>query len=244
MSEENIIFGHLDTFCNRIKCVCDQIISLLQFQALYRESLSLSRPKREDISSVRMNRKDLESSNSSAEDEDTFETSIGNEELFFKNSTDKSSSTRNNNQTTEEVKKGVAQSLGILLEENENEAFSRLSISIGNKRQIGSSLIQIDSAKEKIAPPNNVGEINQELSSDSDFGDIEGLIDTNETKEIDDLLGKKNLNASNADLNPERLFKLEKSIESDSKRIMKKAHSLSKEDLKLISIRKFHPFNN
>jgi hypothetical protein len=49
MSEEDIIFGHIDTFCNRIKCIIDQITSLAQFQLLLKASAGLSRPKKEDL---------------------------------------------------------------------------------------------------------------------------------------------------------------------------------------------------
>lgn len=49
MSEEDIIFGHIDTFCNRIRCIIDQITSLAQFQLLLKASVGLSRPKKEDL---------------------------------------------------------------------------------------------------------------------------------------------------------------------------------------------------
>lgn len=88
MSEENVIFAHLDTFCNRVKCVCDQITSLAQFQSLYRASSSLSRPKREELSSVRMNRKDLESAASSINDDDEAARDDDDEEKNAKSATE------------------------------------------------------------------------------------------------------------------------------------------------------------
>ena len=49
MSDEEAIFGHLDVFCNRVKSLLEQIISLAQFQSLYNQANSLPRPKREDF---------------------------------------------------------------------------------------------------------------------------------------------------------------------------------------------------
>lgn len=235
MSEENVIFGHLDTFCVRIKCVCDQIVSLVQFQALYRASLSLSRPKREDINSVRINRKDLGSANSSQnDDEDTLENGV--EENQKNIDGEQLNSIRNNKKNQEEeMKAGIIQSLGILVEENESEIFSRLSISMGNKKQVGSSSIQnVETSKEKTTS-NNFGEMDQDFSSDSDFEDIEELDKKNEANEEFDIGERNVVTTGSVEFNAESLFKLEKSIENDSKKIMKKAHLLSKEDLKLMS---------
>ena len=49
MSEEDVIFGHIDTFCNRIRCVLDQMVSLSQFHFLLKTSSYLPRIKKEDV---------------------------------------------------------------------------------------------------------------------------------------------------------------------------------------------------
>ena len=232
MSEENVIFGHLDTFCNRVKCVCDQMISLAQFQSLHRESSSLSRPKREDLNSVRMNRKELGSAASSINDEDDNELGEDDDETTKTSSFKPVSNASQNQPREDEVNKVIVQPLGTLVEENESEAFSRLSVSIGNRRAVDdetSSIMKMRAPKEKTTP--NLEDINQDVSSDSDFDENVEFGEQIEVGESPD--GRK----SNIGINTEKLFKLEKSIESDSKRIMKKAHTLSKDDLKLMSIK-------
>ncbi len=49
MSDEEAIFGHIDSFCDRVRSVLEEIVSLAQFQALYKQAGSLPRPKREDF---------------------------------------------------------------------------------------------------------------------------------------------------------------------------------------------------
>lgn len=250
MSEENIIFGHLDTFCNRIKCVCDQIISLAQFQALYRVSFSLSRPKREDLSSVRMHGgKDASSSMaSSPNDEEDNEDDIKSARV--RESASASSRSRAPiaaaNSTNlppppiiieEDMSNKMAQvqSLGTLVEENESEmAFSRLSVSMSNKRthtsEGGSSKVKMPLAKEK-----NNEENENNVSSDSDFDENEDFEE--EEQQMNELIEESDqINVEgNVGINADKLFKMENNIESDSKKIMRKAQSLCKEDLKLMS---------
>lgn len=247
MSEENIIFGHLDTFCNRIKCVCDQIISLAQFQALYRVSFSLSRPKREDLSSVRMHGgKDASSSMaSSPNDEEDNEDDIKSARV--RESASASSRSRapiaaanSNNLPPPPIiieedmsnKMAQVQSLGTLVEENESEmAFSRLSVSMSNKRthtsEGGSSKVKMPLAKDKSNEEN--------VSSDSDFDENEDFEE--EEQQMNELIEESDqINVEgNVGINADKLFKMENNIESDSKKIMRKAQSLSKEDLKLMS---------
>ena len=49
MSEEDVIFGHIDTFCTRVKHVIDEMTTLSQYQILAKTSIGLSRPKKEDL---------------------------------------------------------------------------------------------------------------------------------------------------------------------------------------------------
>jgi hypothetical protein len=49
MSNETTIFNHIDTFCNRIRCIIDQIVSMAQIKCLKDHSKELSRPKKEDF---------------------------------------------------------------------------------------------------------------------------------------------------------------------------------------------------
>jgi hypothetical protein len=49
MSDEEAIFGHMDSFCDRVRSVLEEIVSLAQFQTLYKQAGSLPRPKRDDF---------------------------------------------------------------------------------------------------------------------------------------------------------------------------------------------------
>lgn len=49
MSEEDVIFENVDTFCNRINSIIEQIRSLSQFKNLFKVSSSLKRPKKEEL---------------------------------------------------------------------------------------------------------------------------------------------------------------------------------------------------
>jgi len=49
MSEEEVIFEHIDQFCLRVSAVIEQIKSLKQFQDLLKVSKGLKRPKKEDL---------------------------------------------------------------------------------------------------------------------------------------------------------------------------------------------------
>lgn len=235
MSEENTIFYHLDMFCNRIKCVSDQMVSLAQFQSLYRTSSSLSRPKREDLNSVRINRKDQQDSPYDNDDDDN-ETEVV-AELDAINNEPNASANANLDVDTNKA-------LGILMEESEYE------------NRNGEYLIQSESKNQKLEGDEILGlqkiketneDQNKNVSSDSDFDENEDL-DREQNDDVDINVGEsKNRLQNNSvegsvGLNTEKLFKLEKNIEHDSKKILQKAQTLSREDLKLMSNLLFSKF--
>jgi hypothetical protein len=49
MSEEDVIFEHIDVFSKRVNCLIEQIASLSQFQELLKNSAGLAKPKKEDF---------------------------------------------------------------------------------------------------------------------------------------------------------------------------------------------------
>lgn len=237
MSEEEIIFGHLDTFCNRIKCLLDQFTSLAQFQSLYKMSSTLSRPKREDLNSIKLNKRGAAGGGAAADyddDEDDDDVDSGNSERAASDAryrtTPNDKDLFNNIDNTDELNKTV--SLGILIEENE-------------EIQSSQSLDKPDDRQKKRKELNSNGEVkiqqlNDDVSSDSDFDENE-IVDTE-----DDLAPKltqpqqqqqkpdREANVK-VNLNPQTLFNMEKNVEYDSKMILRKAQTLSKDDLVLMS---------
>jgi hypothetical protein len=235
MSEEEVIFGHLDTFCNRIKCLIDQFTSLAQFQSLFRISSTLSRPKREDLNSIRLSRKDLgdekgledeeedENGDGDENEDDDLEETSGESRGVNKAAAGNTSSFYN----MEDLSKTV--SLGILLEENEETIQSRQSLTKNGTKTTKTK--DSDLKNENYT----TSQINENVSSDSDFDENEQFDDDQQqqqsTEQSEDATTKK----SPRNPNPNILFKLESNIESDSKNILKKAQTLSKEDLILMS---------
>lgn len=197
MSEEDIIFGHLDLFCNRIKCVIDQITSLAQFQILYKTSSSLPRPKREDLRTAKDDRGYNDNSDS---DEDDFEHEdnedlTDNSEIIYK---DTKNEARSSNR-----------SLGILIEENEDNH--------GHHKP------------KETKKTDNKYEIEMNMST-SDLGSDDYYQQEEEKIEERPLSPNKRMIKAT-----EKLFKTEQNVDIDSKNILRKAQTLSREDIKLMS---------
>jgi hypothetical protein len=200
MSEEDIIFGHIDTFCNRIQSVIDQYVSLAQFHALYKTSPGLSRPKREDLRSDEYQDSFIEDSDNDEYNPVKSDPNMGEANGEF---TDLFSSN-----------KAI---LDILIEENEDEAHMHSQSFTKLKNDMGKAEANIDNLTNNNENQNN---------SDSDFEDF-----INEEKEV----VKRPLSSNKKLLKAtERLFTIEKNIEKDSESILKKAQTLSKDDLKLM----------
>ncbi|RNA30023.1 dynein gamma flagellar outer arm-like, partial [Brachionus plicatilis] len=191
MSEEDVIFGHLDMFCQRIRCLIDQMVSLSQFQLLFKSSSNLSRPKREDLrlTDERGMQYDSESDEDFDEDFETKEKS----EVVLKDLDLGDYSSK--------------PSLAVLIEENEE-----------TKRKKSSA----KKMSEKIEFKSEANLSTSDLGSDEylqeDYKD-----DTRSESPTKSLLGTT-----------ERLFNTEKNVEAESKRILKKAQTFSKEDIKLM----------
>jgi len=49
MSDEDVIFNHLDMFCDRVKAVLGEMQTLAQLQALCKTTMGLSKPKKDDL---------------------------------------------------------------------------------------------------------------------------------------------------------------------------------------------------
>lgn len=189
MSEEDVIFSHLDIFCQRIRYLIDQMISLSQFQHLFKSSSNLSRPKKEDLK--RTDERGIQYDSES--DEDFFEEFEVKEksEVILKDLDLEENSSK--------------PSLAVLPEENEEKKNFRNPLKKNDKK------IDIKS---------------DDNSSTSDLGLDEYLQeDTRSQSPTKSLLN-----------NAEKLFNTEKNVEAESKKILKKAQTLSKDDIKLMSI--------
>ena len=187
MSEEEIIFAHMDTFCNRVKCVIDQIVSLAQFQLLFKTSSGLTRPKKEDLGI-----EDLEEEAEIQEDEadeEEDETEINSEINRLK-------------LDDIETYAGNKAILDILVEENEENSILNQSLTPHK-----SILKKNDTKADKTSNEFEEG-------ANSDFEEHD--------------LNKKLIKSAEA------LFKMEQKTEAESKAILKKAQTLSKDDIKLM----------
>ena len=196
MSEEDIIFGHIDTFCNRIQSVIDQYVSLAQFHSLFKTSPGLSRPKREELRSD-----DIEDS----EDEDF--------------AAIKSDPNLGENGEYADLFSSNKAILDILIEENEDEPHHVHSQSFSKLNKNGATQNGENFNGDNFTQ-------NNENQSDSDFEDF--INDDKEVVKRPVSSNKKLVKAT------EKLFNIEKNIDRDSDNILKKAQTLSKEDLKLM----------
>ena len=196
MSEEDIIFSHVDTFCNRIKCVIDQMVSLSQFISLYKTSSGLSRPKREDLRPSDTNDKNYEEF---SDEEDELEG--GNSEFM---------SNENLNEYADLFTSNKA-ILEILVEENEESSTQSM---YKDQRLKGS-------AHNKKADEDNTSNLDSHLIDNDDKQD--------DTRPL----------SSNTKMTKltEKLFNTEQNVDTDTTNILKRAQTLSKEDLKLMSMR-------
>lgn len=199
MSEEDVIFGHIDTFCNRIQSVIDQYVSLAQFHALYKTSPGLSRPKREDLRSDDYQDSFVEDSdeefNPVKSDPNMTETNGEYADLFSSN-------------------KAI---LDILIEENEDDIHTKSQSFTKLKNDTEKNEAKVDGLLQSHENQNN---------SDSDFEDF-----INDEKEVIKRPLSSNKKLVKA---TEKLFNIEKNIDNDSESILKKAQTLSKDDLKLM----------
>lgn len=188
MSEEDVIFGHLDMFCQRIRCLIDQMISLSQFQLLSKLSSNLSRPKKEDLRLT--DERGIQYDSESDEDFD--------EEFEVK---EKSEVVLKDLDLTELSKP----SLAVLVEENEERKLSKNSLKKNDEK--------------------NGLQLEDNLST-SDLGSDECMQEETRCESPT----KSLINTA------ERLFKTEKEVDAELKIILKKAQTLSKDDIKLMSI--------
>ena len=199
MSEEDVIFGHIDIFCDRVQCVIDQIVSLSQFQLLFKASTGLPRPKKEDLGIEDFD-EEVETNIQEDDDDQDSENETYGEPNLLKLDDNEAFGTNKAN-------------LDILVEENEES--SVLNSSLTPRKSIlkknGTSLGVKQNARK-----------NGELASNHEDGGSE--MDYEESD-----MNKKLIKSA------ELLFKTEQKTEADSKTILKKAQTLSRDDIKLMS---------
>jgi hypothetical protein len=209
MSEEEVIFNHLDEFCKRLKLIIDEIQTLAQFDYLYKTSTGLSRPKKDDLGydlyedeELELNVADVRDTN----DQDLIEEHITREMgVVIEKLTPES--TENSMAPPQQRK------MDTLVEESEE--FSSSSVQVIAHEQL----------RTKEANDEEVKALRRKQKS--------AEIRKRQEAEL-----KQQLQRTEKFQNPEaeRLFKEEQRIEADTKIIIDKAQSLSKEDIKLMSL--------
>jgi hypothetical protein len=279
MSEEEIIFGHMDTFCERIRCVLEEIISLAQFQLLFKASPALARPKREDLrykdfqaarqyrrnSQKSLGNGEIHNEDEDVDEEDDDECDEEDEdddiEEEGENEEDKEQGDdENNDQSFEnkdetdgfmvkssehiDVSKGKSQ-LNTLHEEEDKQRKSLLSTSKPNKLTRYENQYEViheveqsennDDQKESQSlkkAKNNHSSATTLHSESRSFHNLKekSALSFNEPKET-----KETKEADSMVQQTERLFETENRIEEDSKNILQKAQTISKEDIKIMS---------
>jgi hypothetical protein len=211
MSEEDVIFSHIDAFCSRAKHIIDQMTTLSQYQNLAKTSIGLSRPKKEDLG--------LEYG---TDDEDNFE----NDDVADNTSDDyvDTDDDLNDAETYNEKHAGGGmffsaknKNMDPLVEEEIEEDFSREN-----------SLMKIETVKK----PNGK---KHKVVNNSTFRDRPS---SNENSDTEPTRNKqqstRNENEIYRNEAAENLFKTESRVEEDAQRILKKTQTLSKEDLRVL----------
>jgi len=283
MSEEDVIFGHMDQFCNRIRCVLEEIISLAQFQLLFKASPALARPKREDLrykdfQIARQRRRNSQKSTSSGDmnaemnendenDDDSEEGDEENEdddELEGENKEDESNKEQGEEENNDESFENKDEADGFIEkssehidssktknqltslreeEEEDKQRKSLLSTSKPTKLNRYESQYEViheveqsenNDEEQKESPnqqriKNNRSSANTLRSENHSFHNLKeksalSFSEPKEQKESDSMVQQT-----------ERLFETENRIEEDSKNILQKAQTLSREDIKIMS---------
>ena len=179
MSDEDIIFEHIDTFSKRVRCLIEQITTMSQFQILLKNSSGLARPKKEDLGITddeeKLNTVNNQSNQDTCDD-DKKELVTDSSDLFS-------------------ASKAI---LDIVLEENEEHNFFLN----------GQSHHDIQNSVE----------------------DVNGLEESAKTSNAYVANSNKKLIES-----AQKLFTTETRTEQDCKNLLKKAQTLSDEDIRLMS---------
>jgi hypothetical protein len=210
MSEEDIIFSHIDAFCTRAKNMIDQMTILTQYQNLAKTTLGLSRPKREDLG-FGDNDEDNENKDeddNTSEDLDDSEDDLNDAESFNEIHADSvlgyfSKNTKN---------------MDPLLEED-GEEFSREN-----------SSVKFDLSAKKQPRKSSTKNVKKQIN-ESDLN----LTKTSTDKTKTTTTTQDNEASEYRNEAAEELFKTENRIEEDTQRILKKSQTLSKEDLRVLS---------
>ena len=214
MSEEDVIFSHIDAFCTRAKNMIDQMTILSQYQNLAKTTLGLSRPKREDLGfgdNDEENENNDEGENTSEELNDS-EDDLNDAESFNEIHADSVLGYFSKN----------AKNMDPVLEE-EAEEFSREN-----------SSVKFDLSAKKQPRKSSTKAVKKQIN-ESDLNLTKTSTDKTKTTTTQD---NETTTSEYRNEAAEELFKTENRIEEDTQRILKKSQTLSKEDLRVLSILK------
>ena len=210
MSEEDVIFNHLDTFCARAKNIIDEMTILSQYKHLAKTSIGLSRPKKEDLGLDNVDEngnEDTDIENSVEELQDS-EDDLNDAESFNDNHPDSAGiffSAKNKN-------------MDPLVEEDDEVDFSREN-----------SSIKFDLKKSRKSSSKSIKKQNKSIvvKHENSDTDLKKKVEIATDRTENDISEIKNEEAEN-------LFKTEDRTEEDVRRIFKKTQILSKEDLRVL----------
>lgn len=210
MSEEDVIFGHMDAFCTRAKNMLDQMSILSQYQTLAKTTLGLSRPKREDLGFGDNDAEEAEEDDNTSEDLNDSDDDLNDAESFNEIHADSVMGFSNKN----------AKNMDPVVEEEADEEFSRENSSV--KFETTRKQPRKSSTKAKKQINDSISELN--ITKTTTDKTQHTATQDNETYPLSEYRNDA----------AEELFKTENRIEEDTQRILKKTQTLSKEDLRVL----------
>lgn len=237
MSDEETIFGHVDLFCRRVKSVYEQIVSLAQFKSVFRQSNSLSRPKREDyahgkvINGRFVANKHAGSDNSSSDDESA-ESGVESDQETTEHKTD----------TQRTIDSKVTQDTL-----NESKTNGKLDKVRNKKAEKSMTASESEKEDDDYDLLKTIDEKNSSYIGDVGGGEGEIVHEHHDKSSMAPKQRQQSKQSRQDDprsqlLSPNqvmikqahRLFETEKTIEEDSQNIMNKTKTITMEDLNLI----------
>ena len=209
MSDEDVIFNHMDMFCDRVKAILDEMQTLAQLQVLCKTTMGLSKPKKDDLG---LDDDDDDDDDDFNENDDGIghdvvssedENKIAERNFYIGDDEEHLSPTKNRN-------------MDPLMEED-----SELSLKSSGKKSAKN--ISKSKSSSKISDNYNIksADLKNETSESKDNKIEEHVLETENSIE--------------------KLFRLEREVDEDSKKILQMAQTLSKEDLRIMS--KLYPFS-
>lgn len=225
MSEEDVIFQHIDNFCARAKYVIEEMVTLAQFNVLAKTSIGLSRPKREDLG--------LDDNNGDVDfDVDNNLNESG--ELDDNDTDNDNDDDLNDAETYNEKKNNKFEDDSVIASAKNPNMDTVLEEDTDNFSREATPVIQQQSRSTKREKSKKTDNSNSDDEIPNNLNENLAITAEAEAEEKTNRLSNTNMNPYRNE-EAENLFKTEKRVDEDGKRILKKAQTLSKEDLRLMS---------